>query len=263
MQDALVGLKRGELPPPAKLGSFADIQAAVGFEVCFVCICAPASPCFGLPQRRETYHQLPTQRTPLLTLHPIAAGVFRRERPLRDRRACLGGRRGGRRRSGGRQRQQRQRRQQRQQRRRRARRRRGGRGGAGRRERGRAGGRAAAGGRRRRRRRRRRGRLGGAQAQQGACGDGVGEYDFCSSRLSSHAERAGRHRPCSSSTSTANKQRQTTANMPTKNTQTNANKQRNNSSCASASSTRAPTSRSSRRASPRRSSARSRRWCRR
>lgn len=33
MQDALVGLRRGRVPPVEALGTFADIQAAVGFPV--------------------------------------------------------------------------------------------------------------------------------------------------------------------------------------------------------------------------------------
>jgi hypothetical protein len=33
MDTALAGLARGEVPPPDALGSFADIQAAVGFPV--------------------------------------------------------------------------------------------------------------------------------------------------------------------------------------------------------------------------------------
>lgn len=33
MQDALKGLKVGTIPSPAELGTFGDIQAAVGFAV--------------------------------------------------------------------------------------------------------------------------------------------------------------------------------------------------------------------------------------
>ncbi len=33
MQTALQGLREGRVPPPAALGSFGDIQAAVGFPV--------------------------------------------------------------------------------------------------------------------------------------------------------------------------------------------------------------------------------------